>query len=250
MELKPDQVHLWICYPDQIRDATLLSAYCALLSPEEKARKERFIFPEHRHQYLVSRALVRSTLSRYAEYPPECWQFSKNEHGRPEIILPKGVPHLRFNLSHTAGIVACAVVLAQPIGVDAEDVTRKINAMQIAKRYFSEQEIAALTALPENDQKLRFFQYWTLKESFSKAKGMGLTLALNQYSFHASINGDWHVTCDPSMREEETRWRFWSLQPTARHRLAVSVHQRPAHRYDLTPYETVPLQLNKESSCF
>ncbi|MDX9785169.1 MAG: 4'-phosphopantetheinyl transferase superfamily protein [Desulfobacterales bacterium] len=249
MELEPDQVHLWICYPDQIRDATLLSTYGTLLSPEENARKERFIFPEHRHQYLVSRALVRSTLSRYADYPPECWQFSKNEHGRPEIILPEGVARLRFNLSHTAGIIACAVVLEQPIGVDAESARRKINAMQIAKRYFSEQEITALTALSGTDQQFRFFQYWTLKESFSKAKGLGLTLALNQYSFHSSADGAWHVTCDPSMREEETRWRFWSLQPTSRHLLAVSVRQRPAHRYDLTTYETVPLQLDKEISC-
>lgn len=239
-ELASNCVHLWICRPEEIRDEKLLADYNALLSPDETARKERFIFPEHRHQYLISRALVRTTLSRYADCPPECWQFSENEHGRPEIRIFGNIPPLRFNLSHTAGMAACAVVLKQPVGVDAENITRKINAMQIAKRYFTRPEIESLSELPETNQQTRFFQYWTLKESFSKAKGMGLTLGLDQYSLHETGSRDWHITCDPALKEDASRWRFWLLQPTPRHALAVSVLQPPAGRFELTSFETVP----------
>jgi len=240
MELKSDDVHVWISYPDQIQDHALLSGYEQLLSPDEKAKKDRFHFAQHRHQYLVSRALVRTTLSRYVPYPPEKWAFSINEHGRPEIIRSKELPPLRFNLSHTPGIVACAVVLHRDIGVDVEDMDRKVGIRQIANRYFSPSEIVALNSLSETERRIRFFQYWTLKESFSKAKGVGLTLPLHQFAFHQSRKGEWRISLHPAIQDDATQWQFWCLHPTPRHALAVSVN-RPAIGGDhLILRETVP----------
>lgn len=240
MELSFDEVHVWVSYPDRIRDQALLSGYESLLSPEEKARKDRFRFVQHRHQYLVSRALVRTTLSRYAPVPPERWAFSRNEHGRPEIIRSDGMPPLRFNLSHTSGIVACAVVLSRDIGIDVEDMERKINILQIANRYFSKPEIHSLTSLSEEKRRIRFFQYWTLKESYSKAKGVGLTLPLNQFSFHQREDGAWDISFDSTIPDDAARWQFWLSHPTPRHALAISVNRPAIATCHPSIHETVP----------
>jgi len=244
MELKFDDVHVWVSYPDKIQDRSLLSVYESLLSPEEKARKERFHFVQHRHQFLVSRALVRTTLSRYAPCLPEKWAFYKNEHGRPEIIRSKDLPPLRFNLSHANGIAACAVVLSRDIGVDVEDMERKIRIRQIANRYFSPPEMALLHSLSEEKRRIRFFQYWTLKESYSKAKGMGLTLPLNQSIFHQAEEGAWHVSFDPALNDDGARWQFWVSHPVPRYALAVSVNRPASCDYHFTLRETVPLAKN------
>jgi 4'-phosphopantetheinyl transferase len=241
MELKFDEVHVWVCYPDRIQDPALLCRYESLLSPEESARKDRFLLAQHRHQYLVSRALVRTTLSRYAACLPEKWAFSTNEHGRPEIIRTKGLPPLRFNLSHTVGIAACAVVLHQDIGVDVEDMERKVGILQIANRYFSPPEIHSLQSLSEGKRRIRFFQYWTLKESYSKAKGVGLTLPLNQFTFYQAEEAEWRISFDPSAENDATQWQFRVSHPTPRYALAVSVNRPAIFDYYLDIRETVPL---------
>ena len=63
MNLKSDEIHLWFAFPDEIQHEDLLSAYENMLTEEELTKQRRFYFDRHRHQYLVSRALVRSTLS-------------------------------------------------------------------------------------------------------------------------------------------------------------------------------------------
>jgi 4'-phosphopantetheinyl transferase len=241
MELKFEEVHVWICYPDLIQDPALLSLYESLLSPEETARKDRFLLAQHRHQYIVSRALVRTTLSRYASRSPGDWAFSKNEHGRPEIIGAKGLPPLRFNLSHTTGIAACAVVLRRDIGIDVEDMERKIGIMQIANRYFSPPETHSLQSLSEEERRIRFFQYWTLKESYSKAKGVGLTLPLNQLTFHPQKDAAWRVSFNLSAGDDATRWQFHVSHPRPRYAMAVSVNRPPNLDFHLTFRETIPL---------
>src|SRR6185436_18685723 len=93
-------------------------------------------------------------------------------------------PRLHFNLTNTRGLVACAVSVAHAeVGVDAEALDRSGETVAIADRYFSTEEVRALRALPESAQRQRFFAYWTLKESYIKARGLGLRLPLDQFSF-------------------------------------------------------------------
>src|SRR6185295_18612851 len=120
----------------------------------------------------------RTTLSHYAAVDPTAWQFARNRRGRPEISGPLGVAPLRFNLSNTAGLIACLVTLGVDVGVDVEDTHRRGETVRIANRFFSASEVAALEALPPERQRQRFFEYWTLKESYIKARGMGLAIPL------------------------------------------------------------------------
>src|SRR5215831_16122151 len=86
--------HLWYVFPDALCDPALLNAYHQLMSPEERAQQQRFYFEKSRHEYLVTRALARTVLSRYVAVDPSIWRFEKNEYGKPAIAYPYGIPPL------------------------------------------------------------------------------------------------------------------------------------------------------------
>jgi 4'-phosphopantetheinyl transferase len=133
---------------------------------EERAQQQRFYFEKGRHEYLVTRALVRTVLSKYVTVDPSTWRFEKNEYGKPAIVYPQGLPPLTFNLSNTTGLIACLVAFGRDVGVDVEDMTRPGETVEIAEQFFSPTEVAALRALPASAQRYRFFEYWTLKEAY------------------------------------------------------------------------------------
>ncbi|HZO16854.1 MAG TPA: tRNA epoxyqueuosine(34) reductase QueG, partial [Polyangiaceae bacterium] len=216
-------VDVWLCEDQTVLDPKILSACYEVLDETERARHARFKFERHRHQFLVAHALVRWTLSRYAPVAPAAWRFVCNEHGRPEVSGPDHAPPLAFNLSHTDGLSACAVgAVGQTLGVDVEALDRRTETTAIADRFFSELEVRALRALPEAEQRERFFAYWTLKESYIKARGMGLAIPLGRFSFELDRGLPISISFDPRLEDEPERWRFALLRASERHFLAVA----------------------------
>ena len=225
MRLDERSVHLWYVHQDALVDRHLLDAYVELLSHDERARWQRLRAAAARHAYLVAHALLRTTLSRYADVAPRRWAFVCNEHGRPEIVASPGAPPLRFSLSHTTGLVACGVALGRAIGVDVEDTRRRGGTVALADRFFSPLEVAALRELPREARRARFFEYWTLKESYLKARGVGLSLPLDRFSFHVEPDCPVRVSFDSRLPDEPASWQFNSFRPTSRHQMAVGVHR-------------------------
>ncbi len=249
LTLKPNEIHLWFIFPDTIRDVALLTQYEQLLTKEELVRRQHFYFPEHRHQYLITRALVRTTLSRYLNVQPENLRFKINRYGRPEIAASQGVP-LRFNLSNTNGLIMCGVALQDDIGVDAETLTREIAAADIAGRYFSQQEADDLGEMDERMKRDRFFQYWTLKESYIKARGMGLSLPLDQFTFHLPVKGtSMCLSFDPCLNDNPDQWQCWLLKPTPDHYAAISVRRAADSPSALLMKEVLPLREELDFNC-
>ncbi len=224
LSLTHSDVHLWVLDINAVHDQELLNQYAGILSKEEKERWQRFKFAKHRHQFLVSHALVRHVLSRYALIAPDEWEFSQNSFGRPEVMMPPNSPNLRFNLSHTDGLAALAVTLGQDIGVDVESADRINASPGIANRFFSPFEVEALFKQPDHEQKQRLFEYWTLKESFIKAKGMGLSFPLNEFSMHLNEYQDIRVSFSPKQTESPDTWRFWQLRSFAHFLIALCVN--------------------------
>jgi 4'-phosphopantetheinyl transferase len=178
-----NQAHLWRVNPESIKDDGVLRSFVTMLSNEERERQRKFIFEKDRHLYLVAHAFVRFCLSRYADVEPERWIFRKNRYGKPFIDNSiYGLP-LQFNLSHTHGYITCAITVQHQVGVDVERIEWDESKMGIAERYFSNVEYDDLRSLPHNIQAKRFFHYWTLKEAYVKAKGMGLSLPLDSFYF-------------------------------------------------------------------
>ena len=247
--LNAGEVHLWFAFPEEIQRPDLLTAYHQLMNAEEKTQHQRLRFERQRHQYLITRALLRTTLSHYSIVLPADWCFSKNEHGRPEIIPQIAVPDLRFNLSHTSGLISCGLVLHKDIGVDLEETVQRKVSLKIAQKHFSPGEIDDLSTHPPETQKDRFFDYWTLKESYIKARGKGLSLPLKQFSFHLSSCQPLTISFDPRLHDNPKDWQFWLLKPTPQHKATVAVRCHTNMKYSLVIRKTTPLSNTQPMVC-
>jgi 4'-phosphopantetheinyl transferase len=231
--------HVWYTFTDEIADPALLADYRAVLSAEEIARLDRFHFEKHRHTFLVSHAMVRAVLSLYVELPPAEWSFVIGSQGKPEIANPISLP-LRFNLSHTQGLAAVIVALGRNVGVDVEHLARREIDIELAERYFAPAEVAALRALPEPDCRERFFHYWTLKEAYIKARGLGLSLPLDGFAFH--LEGDSpEITFTERIADDSAAWQFARHRPGPDHALAVAIHRPCENDLDLVLQPIVPV---------
>lgn len=208
-------MHLWIASCGETIDEYLLSGYRGLLDPAERARESRFYFAADRRQYVIARALVRTTLSRYIRIDPVDWVFSANAYGRPEIASPGAKEAgMSFNVSHTRGLIALGVTLHRALGVDVENFRTRQISMDVANRYFAPEEVADIIATPEQDRQHRFFEYWTLKEAYIKARGMGLSLPLDKFVFRYADPHGVEIVIDPELGDDSTRWHLWQFQPS------------------------------------
>jgi 4'-phosphopantetheinyl transferase len=242
------EAHLWLCFYESIRDPVLLNGYRRLLSADELRQQRRFRFERDRHRYLVTRALVRTVLSKYAAIAPEQWLFATNPYGRPEVVNEDaGARRLVFNLSHTSGLIVLGVTRDRALGVDVENLREQRAAVGIADRFFAPDEVTALRALPAQEQEQRFFQYWTLKESYIKARGIGLSIPLDRFAFDIEDRGEIRLTIAPSLEDCAERWAFWQLESQSQYSVAVCVGYLKGIGCSLWVRRTVPL-LN-ESVC-
>ena len=202
-----------------------LDSYKALLSKDEHERMARLVFDRDQRAFVITRAHVRTMLSRYAAVTPTDWRFVENVHGRPEILdRPAGTPDLRFNISHTDGLIACAVTIGREVGVDVEHTGRHLTH-DIAGRFFAPDEVADLRKLPLDDQERVFFDYWTLKEAYIKARGFGLALPLGEFAFKLNPPGPPAITFLPSLDDDPSTWQFMQDWPTPQHRLGLAVRR-------------------------
>ncbi len=191
--LSEHQVHLWVVRPEECQDPLLLAEYRRLLDQEEMAEWHRYRVEKKKLEHLISRALLRTTLSQYAPIAPQKWQLVRSPTGKPAIdwptvepLLADGpteTPRLEFNLSHTEGLIICAVTSGAPLGVDVEDTGPSAEYLCLARRFFHPAETALLEALAPDQLPLAFYRLWTLKEAYLKALGTGLTSSLDTFSF-------------------------------------------------------------------
>lgn len=241
--LTSGEIHLWLTLPDEIEEPGLLTAYRALLNAAEKEQEMRFYFARDRHRYLVTRALVRTVLSHYIAVAPSEWIFSANAYGRPQAVN-KGATDcsLSFNLSHTEGLIVLGVTKCRSLGVDVENIVTLRISIDIANRYFAPPEVTALSAVLPNQQQYRFYEYWTFKESYIKARGLGLSLPLDKFSFNYSNDHIVELAIDPELEDDAARWEFWQFQPTSEHLLAVCAERIGAQSPRLIVRKRIPMK--------
>jgi 4'-phosphopantetheinyl transferase len=220
-------VTVWTVRQDAPEVQARLRAYESSLPAHERQRATRFAQDADRARFIIGRTLARTMLSRHADVPPNQWPIEIDERGRPELRrVPVGVPDLRFNLSHTPGLIACALTLGREVGVDVEYIGRHLMHDNIPERFFSSEEVAALRALPASEQATVFFDYWTLKESYIKARGLGLALPLGQFTFRRHVDTAPSIEFAPELDDDPASWQFAQFWPTADHRMAVAVRRR------------------------
>jgi 4'-phosphopantetheinyl transferase len=230
--LDSGEAHLWYVDPERVTDPDLLADFQDLLSPQERLRQRAFAFARDAHQYLVTRALVRLVLSGYAAVPPRSWELIPNVWGKPEIRGPAetsaglSVPPLRFNVSHTRGLIVCAVTLGVEVGVDAESLERTPLSLEVADRFFAPSEAAHLRQTPAERRWEMFLDFWTLKEAYIKARGLGLNLPLDEFAFQLGPEGV-SISFTPRMQDDPHYWQFARYSLERSHKLAVALHRPP-----------------------
>jgi 4'-phosphopantetheinyl transferase len=227
------QVRVYYTWVDDEGDPAQTERRRRLLSDEERTRQIRFYFEHDRQTYLAAHALTRTVLSRLVGVPPTSLRFELGERGRPELSSPASQPALRFNLSHTRGLVACAVAFEADVGVDVEQVERRLDIDQLARSVFSESEREAMAALPVEARRTRFFQLWTLKESYIKAVGKGLALPLRAISLHLDMEPRPRIEFGPQIADDGRHWWFDVRQPRPSHMLSVALRSESPPRFGL-----------------
>ena len=208
----------------QSADAATIAEWHAVLEPAEQARAGRFLSDLDRHAYIAAHALARRMLAEAGGLASEAWRFVEGPAGKPEVAPDHGVPWLRFNLSHTRNLVACAVTRDDDVGLDVEDLTRREAGEGIAERFFAPSEAARIAALPRAERHEAFLRIWTLKEAFVKATGEGIAMGLENFGF--TLGAPPALAFAPASTGPLPSWRFLQFKPTATTILAVALRKR------------------------
>ncbi len=178
VELGSQQIDVWQAALD-MGDLRLGGLY-ATLSAEEQARAGRFYFPRDRARFIAAHGMVREILGQYLEMPAGRLEFSSNEFGKPALAGAL-TDRLSFNLSHSADLMMIAVTRGREVGIDVEAFLPERADSAVARNYFSPSEVACLEALPQAARARAFFNCWTRKEAYIKARGSGLSIPLDSF---------------------------------------------------------------------
>jgi 4'-phosphopantetheinyl transferase len=170
----PDFCELWYALTS-VENLTRARKRAHWLSEEEQQRASRFRQPGDSDLYLLAHVMLRDFLGRLVHRDPAALQFTSDPGGKPQLADRA----VEFNLSHTRGAVVIGAGGA-PLGVDIEYEDRRAN-MDVAKRFFSSPEYHRLLPLDETARRREFFQIWTLKEAWLKARGSGLAEPLDAF---------------------------------------------------------------------
>lgn len=250
LRLPPDEIHLWLTFGGESTDASRLAEYRRVMSADELEREQRFRFAHDQRRHVVTRAFVRTVLSRYAERTPDYWRFAADAYGRPHLLNGEGsMREVSFNLSHTAGLIVCALSSGGDIGADAENFQERPIALEIFDSCFTAAEAAALRALPVDIQGEHFFHYWTLKEAYVKAKGRGLSIPLKQVGFVLPPGNGGGLSFHSELDGPGVAYRFWLLQPSPEHLAAVCARRHVGDGQRLVVRTIDPLGREQAFAC-
>jgi 4'-phosphopantetheinyl transferase len=176
--LRESEVHIWLV---QAKDESISPEdFEDLLSSIERDRASRFRFETHRRRYVTAHAALRSILSIYVNSPAQELQFELGPYSKPKLAPIHAKKKFEFNLSHSHEVTLIALTQGREIGVDVELVREDFAFDEVAQRFFTAREVAALHALPLHLQREAFYKCWTSKEAFLKAKGTGLSGKLDE----------------------------------------------------------------------
>jgi 4'-phosphopantetheinyl transferase len=202
-----NEVHVWTARLD--REAEELHDLEATLSPDERARADRFHFARDRQRFVAARGVLRTLLGKYLRQAPASLEFSYGPYGKPSLAGANAARGLSFNLAHSAELAVYAISRQRNLGVDVERIKPESAGEDIARRFFSAREVGDLQTLPPEARVAAFFNCWTRKEAYLKATGMGLQTPLDSFSvslwpgepaqFLAGVEARWHLAAfDPS----------------------------------------------------
>ncbi|MDB6054966.1 MAG: 4-phosphopantetheinyl transferase [Verrucomicrobiales bacterium] len=177
------------------------------LSPEEAERAQRFYFEKDRMEFVGCKALQRILIGRKLGLAPGSLVFTVNAFGKP--ALAKDL--LFFNISHSHGRGLIGLGNSGELGVDVEYIERRLEIAELAERFFSKQECEELFGLPLEQQKQGFFNAWSRKEAYIKARGKGISYGLESFSVQLTPGAPARLLEDQNDLEAPMKWKIEDL---------------------------------------
>jgi 4'-phosphopantetheinyl transferase len=217
-----NDVHLWrvrlVC------DEPTLRSLESVLAPAERQRADHFHYPRDRRRYVVGRGRLRLLLGEYLSRTPSEISIETTTLGKPSVA-DQPSEGLRFNLAHSEELALIAIAKGREIGVDVERERPEVDCVELAKRFFAPEELAALAASPPAERHTVFYRCWTRKEAYIKAIGLGMQIPLDSFAVTAESDSAAliHTTHDPS---QIRKWELRSLFPMSGFAAAVAVEGR------------------------
>ena len=188
-------------------------------------------------QSIAGWSLARYALSECCPVDRHDWQFARDGRGKPFIAAPQEYRSLGVSISHTDGLLACLISGHGIAAVDVERICAGDDLPFVASTILSGEEQRSIETLTGDIWRRRFFEYWTLKEAYAKALGVGLACEFSSASF------DFGPGCEVSVRLAEgagslaSDWLFRRLDLGPHWAGAVAILTRPEKSLQLVHAE-------------
>ncbi|MBA3450579.1 MAG: 4'-phosphopantetheinyl transferase superfamily protein [Chloroflexia bacterium] len=213
-----DEIHVWWIALDRRDDDAV-----AMLSPEERARADRFLRPLDRERWIAARAALRQILAGYTGSLPEDVRFvppspsalgegGRGVRARSTKPALAGRSPVRFSLTHAGARAALAVTWERDVGIDLEPIDPEIDLPPLISIACTPPEPARLDALPPAARAHAFLTLWTLKEAYLKATGAGLSRDPRDICVELAPDGRVSVH-DPRQQSDSQPWTLRLLDP-------------------------------------
>lgn len=223
-KINKNEVHIWYQVVNLDLSPALEDSYLGLLPDDEQKKFSNFVTRSKKLEYLFTRLLVRKILSQYTGFPSASWTFDSNKFGRPIVSYPTLRTPLQFNISHSQSLITIAIGQECELGIDLESKEKVANLSDLARNNFSEYEFQIFKMAPSNQQIEKFYQYWTLKESYLKARGIGLSIPTKDFSF--KLENGIQLDIARSLDQHPENWQFKLIQPVKNYQLALAYKGR------------------------
>ena len=221
LKLGGNEVHVW--QASLRTEVNTLHALQELLSEEETIKARKFRFEKDRHHFIIAHGVLRTLLGRYLKTDPHLLHFDYNAYGKPSLGYPFSESTLHFNVSHSHEVALYAFTYARQIGVDVEYMRLDIDYIELAKYSFSPHEQAMLSSLPKALRHQGFFNGWTRKEAYIKAKGKGLSLPLDSFDVSLCPGEPVKLLASREVPQETACWSLQELLPASGYAAALAV---------------------------
>jgi len=222
MDLYLNNVHIWNVEANFTENQ--IESFIDFLSFDEKKRASKFKFPKDRQVFVVARGMLRYLSGFYLKEHPKTIEFKYSEYGRPSFLQDF---RINFNVSHSGNRIIIGFSKEQIIGVDIEKIKSDFAPLDLAKNFFSTEEVKALSQTKEPEMFQAFYRCWTRKESFIKAVGEGLSYPLDSFAVTMDDDHKARFLKIDNTKDSKKDWRLHSFVPAEGYIAAITTDGHP-----------------------
>lgn len=202
----PEEVHIWKAF--LTAEPSQVASFSETLSEDELQRADRFRLKKHRDRFVIARAILRNILGRYLNKDPHELRFQYGPQGKPALDLTTAkASNICFNLSHSADCLVVALSDGMELGIDVEKIQHSFVNERIVREVFSAREQVNYYSSDKASQTKIFFDGWTRKEAYLKARGIGLTIPLSRVEILECAEGAAQVF----EGNDQSKWAVYTI---------------------------------------